>query len=72
MENSSVKRHPSEKHSPGEEADRPHAARLGGSREKKVHRAHCSESATRKCAESKDTILRGGSKNPGDAKITLL
>ena len=38
-------------------ADRRNAARFGGSREKKVHKALCSDRASRNCADSKDRSL---------------
>jgi len=38
-------------------ADHSNAATPGGSREKKVHKAPCPDTAIRDCADSKDKIL---------------
>ena len=61
MKSASGQRHPGEKQSPGEEkADRSNAARSGGSREEKVHKARCSDcsdNASKNCADSKDRSL---------------
>ena len=58
MKNASGKRPPDEAHGPGEETIRPQqCSEAWGSREKKVHKARCSNSASRDCADSKDGSL---------------
>ena len=53
MKSASGKGHPGEKHSPGEETSRPQqCSEAWESREKKVHKALCSDRASRDCADS--------------------
>ena len=58
MKNASGKRPPDETHGTGKETIRPQqCSEAWGGREKKVHRARCSNSESRDCADSKDKNL---------------
>ena len=55
MKSASGKHPADEAHGPGEETLRPQqCSEAWGGREKKVHRAHCSNRASRDCADLKD------------------
>ena len=58
----SGKRHPDEAHGSGEETSRPQqCSEVSGSREKKVHKARCSNIASRDCADQKIKACDGTS-----------